>query len=225
MSDVVIKAENIRLVNSASRRTSPGFSRRPFVREEETPVVKEAAVSERPLEEVMEERLKAAEAEAYARGYSEGLKKGAEEERANLRSAVEVFSRSLEELSRLKAEVMKDCEADILSLAFAVAEKVVHQEVMTNRDVAVSVLKAAIKDVLERDGLRVRLSPADYRHLVEVNPEAVRSIEGLRNAQLEIDEAVEPGGVVIETLYGEVDARVGRQLSELRSALIGMEET
>jgi len=225
LSDVVIKAENILLVDSVNRRTSSGFSRRPFVREEENPAVEEAAVSERPLEEVMEERLKAMEAEAYARGYSEGMKKGVEKERDNLRSAVEVFSRSLEELSRLKAETLKDCEADILSLAFAVAEKVVHQEVATNRNVAVEVLKAAVKDVLEKDGLRVRLSPADYRHLVEVNPEAVRSIEGLRNARLEIDEAVEPGGVVIETLYGEVDARVGRQLSELRSALTGMEET
>jgi flagellar assembly protein FliH len=222
LSDMVIKSENIHLIDAANR-TPARFKRYPFG-PEKSRASAAGTESEKPPKEQREEELKAAEASAYARGCSDGMKKGAESERANLRSTIEAFSQSFEELSRLKAEILKNSENEMLSLAFSIAEKVIHQEVSTNRDIAIEVMKTAVKDILDREGLKIRLSPVDYHHLMDVNPEAVRNLEGLRNAELEADETVGPGGVIVETLYGEVDARIDRQLSEVKDAVTEREE-
>jgi len=225
LSDVVIKADNIQMVDSA-RRSSPGFSKFSFdprgnglaVKKDRAPLLREKVPQEN-----MEEKIKAAEAEAYAKGFSEGMTKGAEMERVNLHSTVETLSAAFRELSRLKTTILEKSEGEILTLAFSIAEKILHQEISTNKDVATAVLKSAMKDILDREGLKILLSPRDYRHMTEVNPEAISSIEGLRNAELEADETIGPGGVVIETLFGEVDARIDRQLNEIKEALSGQE--
>lgn len=230
MSDAVIKSENVRLVavmNSLPAR----FSRFGAVREEREPVPgkkEEEPVAEvrpqAPPQDDLEEKLRAVEQEAYARGFSEGVKKGAEMERVNLRSTAETVSAFFKELSRLREEIFKNSEGEVLDLAFTIAEKVLHQEVSTNRSVAAAILKTAMKDVLDREGLKIRLSPLDYHHLTEVNPDAIRSLEELRNAEIEADESIGPGGVVIETLFGEVDARIDRQMNEVREAMSRPEE-
>lgn len=228
LSDALIKSENIQLV-AVVNHPPARFSRFGIGREESEPVPekKEEAVAEpspQPPREDLEEKLRAVEQEAYAKGFTEGVKKGAETERVNLRSSAETVSAFFRELSRLREEIFRNSEGEILDLAFAIAEKVVHQEVSANRSVASSVLKSAMKDVLDREGLRIRLSPLDYHHLTEVNPDAIRGLEELRNAEIETDESIGPGGVVIETLFGEVDARIDRQLNEVREAMSRPEE-
>jgi flagellar assembly protein FliH len=224
LSDAVIKSENIQMV-AVVNRPPARFSRFGIGREERGPAQrkKEEACSQTPQED-LKEKLRAVEQEAYAKGFSEGAKKGAEMERVNLRSTAETVSAFFKELSRLREEIFKNSEGEVLDLAFAIAEKVLHQEVSTNRSVASAVLKTAMKDVLDREGLKIRLSPLDYHHLTEVNPDAIRSLEELRNAEIETDETIGPGGVVIETLFGEVDARIDRQLNEVREAMSRPEE-
>ncbi len=229
MSEAVIKSENIQMVAMVVNRPPSRFSRFGSGREEHHPAPEkkeEAAPEARPQtpQEDLEERLRAVEQEAYARGFSEGVKKGAEMERVNLRSTAETVSAFFKELSRLREEIFRSSEGEVLDLAFSIAEKVLHQEVSTNRDVASAVLKTAMKDVLDREGLKIRLSPLDYHHLTEVNPDAIRGLEELRNAEIEADESIGPGGVVIETLFGEVDARIDRQMNEVREAMSRPEE-
>lgn len=228
MSDAVIKSENVQLVAAVNRLPSR-FSRFGARREEREPAPakkEEAAegVSPQALQEAFEEKLRAAEQEAYAKGFAEGVQKGSEMERVNLRSTAETVSAFFRELSRLREEIFRNSEKEVLDLAFAIAEKVVHQEVSVNRSAASAVLKSAMMHVLDREGLRIRLSPLDYHHLTEVNPDAIRGLEELRNAEIETDESIGPGGVVIETLFGEVDARVDRQLNEVREAVSRPEE-
>jgi flagellar assembly protein FliH len=229
LSEAVIKSENIQMVAMVVNRPPSRFSRFGSGREEHHPAPEkkgEAApeVRSQTPQEDLEERLQAVEQEAYARGFSEGVKKGAEMERVNLRSTAETVSAFFKELSRLREEIFRSSEGEVLDLAFSIAEKVLHQEVSTNRDVASAVLKTAMKDVLDREGLKIRLSPLDYHHLTEVNPDAIRGLEELRNAEIEADESIGPGGVVIETLFGEVDARIDRQLNEVREAMSRPEE-
>jgi len=163
--------------------------------------------------------LEKAKKEAYAKGYSEGIKEGAENERKSLFKTAETLANTLKELDRLKREILEDNEEKILNLVFSVTEKVIHQEVTTNRDFVYSVLKSAIKRVIDKEGIKVRLNPEDYRCILEINPSIIDSFDDIRNMSIVEDNGIGRGGVVIETSSGEVDARLDQQLFEVRKAI------
>ncbi len=222
MSDAVIKSENIRLVEAAGRLSPAGFAKVSAGRGNggRAAEKEEKARKAATLQAQMESRAKAAEKEAQARGFAEGMEKGAAAERAKLHDTFESLVDAFEELSRLKRGILEKSEQDILALALAIAEKILQQEVTVHVDAVAGMLRAVMKDILDREDLKIRLNPRDYHYLAEVNPGAVRTLEGLRNASLEADETVGPGGVIVETLFGEVDARIDRQLNEIREALL-----
>ncbi|MBE9547282.1 MAG: hypothetical protein IMF10_07295, partial [Proteobacteria bacterium] len=71
----------------------------------------------------------------------------------------------------------------------------------------------------DREEMKIRLNPTNYNYMMEVDPGILRSFGDIRNVAFEEDEGIEPGGAIIETLFGEVDARLDKQLDEIRDGL------
>lgn len=167
-----------------------------------------------------EEKLERSTAESYEKGLREGVKRGREAARAEARQQLDTLAGLLAEVSSLKRKIIQDSEPDILDLAFAVAEKILNREVERQPDSVVPVLKAAMKNVMDRDGVKIRMHPQDYQHLLDIREDFMRQTDGLRNVVFEQDEGLRRGGVFIETRFGDVDARLDRQLVELKSQML-----
>lgn len=165
-----------------------------------------------------EQKLKAAGKEAYEKGYSEGLKKGIEIESGKVQSALKSLASAMGEFEKSKREFISVSERELLDLVVAAAECIIRREVTVNRDIVCSVLNAAMKKILDRDGIRIKLNPEDYRYITEDNPGAVDP-EWLKKSALVEDGTITRGGVMIETLFGEVDASIETQIHELKQAL------
>ncbi|HOD35798.1 MAG TPA: FliH/SctL family protein [Syntrophales bacterium] len=163
-----------------------------------------------------EKRGRAAQGEAYERGFADGSAK----ERRELSEAIKTAVSLILELEYIRRETLERMEMRILDLAFAIAAKVIHEEPRANPEVVVRVLKAAIHNLTDRDGIRIHVNPKDHDYLVGINPEALKEVEGLRNAVFVKDEGIKRGGTLIETAFGEVDARLEEQLSEIGKAFV-----
>jgi len=169
-----------------------------------------------------EQKLKAAGKEAYEKGFSDGIKKGIDLECGKVQSALKSLASVMGEFEKAKREFISTSEKQLLELVLAAAECIIHREVTVNRDIVCSVLNAALKKVLDREGIRIRVNPEDYRYLTEDNPGALNG-GSLKKSALVEDETISRGGAVIETLFGEVDASVETQINELRQALVMQE--
>ena len=167
----------------------------------------------------VEKRMEIERENAHREGFLKGKKEGIEIEKRRLSSTLTAFANLIKELSESKKRILKDSEEETLDLAISIAEKVIHQEVSTEKGVILSVLRAAVKNILDEDEIKIRLNPRDHACMMEVKPEILRGFDGIRNMAFEEDEAIEQGGAVIETLSGEVDARLGHQLREIRAGL------
>lgn len=170
-------------------------------------------------EEEVRRKIAAAAEEAYARGLAEGTARGADAEKKKLASTITAFENALLELARLRENIYENLQRDVLDLALDIAEKVIHREVQTNHEIFLSVLKEAVRNILDRDGMKIRLNPRDYEFMLEVNPGMLQGFEGIKNPQFEKDDSLARGDVVVETMFGEVDARIDSQLDEIKSAL------
>ena len=220
MSKRVIKSRNIELgveVSKSADTGPPQFIRSDFPLEQAPP--RGSQKGRNRLDEVRaetEKKIKSAQTDAYERGFTDGSAK----ERRELSEAVKTAVSLILELEYIRRETLERMEVRILDLAFSIASKVIHQEARANPDVVVSVLKAAIRHLTDRDGIRIHVNPKDHEYLLNINPEALKEVEGLRSAVFVRDEGIKRGGTLIETAFGEVDARLEEQLSEIGKAFV-----
>jgi len=157
--------------------------------------------------------------EAYAKGYADGQKAQHKEVAGQL----EALAAVMRAVPRMKKDMMEKAEKQMVRLAIAVAEKILQQQVSARPDVILGVLKGALKNLSETDGMKIRLHPEDFRYMMEVKKEFVQTFDGIRHMVFEEDAGVKRGGAVVETQLGEVDARLENQLKEIAAALLSGE--
>ena len=123
-------------------------------------------------------------------------------------------------MENIRRSILERGEAKVLKLVIAVARKVIRREVAMDRDVILGVLREAVKNVLDRDRIKVRLHPGDHERLSKLTPGLIAGFEGIRSITLEADEGIGAGGAVIETAFGEIDATLEQQLEEILKAFL-----
>lgn len=222
MSDRVIKSENVELVKAGEDK-SQVFKRFYSQRKEDAgrSGVDTGKTGNNSNDALIVLKIEKAEKEAYTKGYAEGIREGAEREKRKLFQAIEALANSMRELDRIKRDTLEGSDEKILNLVFSVSEKIINQEITINRDVVYGVLKNAIKQILDKEGIKVRLNPEDYRTVMEMKPGIINGFEDIRDMTIVDDGSICRGGVIIETSSGEVDARIDQQLYEVRKAVSG----
>ena len=152
---------------------------------------------------------------AYDRGFSEGTVWQKKQNLLTLKALAEV----LREAEALKRKLYAEAEEQMLDLVLAVAEKVVYEEVSANRKTILTLLREAVKSVMDREGMKICLNPSDYAFIKEMKPDFFLDLDGAKNIAFEADAAIQPGGAVLETNAGEVDARLEQRIKEIKAAL------
>ncbi len=160
-----------------------------------------------------------AEVERAAR--DRGMAEAESQIQARVERAVEEYrerlSVSLEELMRLRSEIAAEVEHDLVRLALEIARKIVHREVTVDRDVALTLARVALGRLHSRAAATVRLHPNDYAYAFEHRERL--SID----AAVEIieDRTVSPGGCIVVSDHGEIDARIEQQFAEIERDFLG----
>jgi flagellar assembly protein FliH len=153
-------------------------------------------------------------------GYKKGFKEGVEFQKKEVLPALDAIATMTKTIPLIKKDILEKTEEQIIKLAIAIAEKILNQEVTTKKEVILSVLKNALKNISETEGMKVRLNPHDFRYVMEVKKDFLQSIDGVRNVIFEEDSAIKRGGAIVETMFGEVDARLENQLKEIKTAML-----
>ncbi|WUR12439.1 FliH/SctL family protein [[Empedobacter] haloabium] len=154
--------------------------------------------------------------EAAQRGYEEGLAQGVAEGRAGADAAAAQRLAQLDELAAQAATAttrLLDEQEDLLvEVAYAAICRMAG-DLAASRAGALATVRAAVAQVREAEGLRVRLHPEDAAWL------AARD-GGQHGWSLQADERVTLGGCIVEGSRGSLDARLDLQLERLGAALL-----
>ena len=164
----------------------------------------------------IEKRIKIVNEDFYKKGFSDGT--SFQKKEALL--AMDAVAKMTRMIPLIKKEIIEKIEDQIIMLAIAIAEKIVNEEVATRKEIILGVLKGALKNIAETDGMKIRINPQDFRYMMEVKKDFLQSFDGLRNVVFEEDASIKRGGAIVETMFGEVDARLESQLQEIKAAML-----
>jgi flagellar assembly protein FliH len=164
----------------------------------------------------IETRIKQVSEDFYKKGFSDGT----EFQKKEVLPALTAVATMTKMIPLIKKETIEKTEEQIIGLAIAIAEKIINQEVATRKEIILGVLKGALKNIAETDGMKIRINPQDFRYMMEVKKDFLQSFDGIRNVVFEEDASIKRGGAIVETMFGEVDARLESQLKEIKAAML-----
>jgi flagellar assembly protein FliH len=159
-----------------------------------------------------------AEREGFEKGRAEGFEAGkGEVNRLVLRTQV-----ILERIQDKRDDIFSEAEQQIVDLVLLIARKVVKTIAEAQGNVVVENIRDALNKAKSRGTVRVRVNLADLDLSTEHLEEFVALIEGGGTVQILEDSSVDRGGCVVETDFGEIDARIASQFAKLEERLLSV---
>jgi flagellar assembly protein FliH len=164
-----------------------------------------------------QQHLAALERDAFAKGFAQGEKAGLEAAARRGDAMLRRLTQTLDEMTTLRAQMIRDTEQQMVSLALAVARRIMHREVSLDRDLLIAIARVALDRLGEDAKISVHLNPDDY---AATEAARTREWEGTQ-VSVVADARVPRGGCRIESDFGALDAGIDAQIQELAHALLG----
>lgn len=154
--------------------------------------------------------------EYYERGYREGVREEKERSSGREKSVVAALEKMHRQCLELKEQLKGTIEKDVVTLAFALAQKIIAREVSLDRQILVDIVGDILKDIKDKTELVIRVHPDDEKILKEHQFD-IPEKEGFLDVAA--DGSLRPGDVIVETRGRVVDARIIEQIEILRESV------
>jgi flagellar assembly protein FliH len=153
----------------------------------------------------------------FAKGFAEGQRAAATAAQQETAALAKKLAATLDDLMRVRNEMIRHTEKQMVQLALAVARRVVHREVSLDASLLLTMMRVALERVSDAARVTVRLNPADHQAVSA----ALAGAPTNDQVTLAADGRVPRGGCKVESEYGDIDAGVDAQLQEIARALLG----
>ncbi|MEE2961339.1 MAG: FliH/SctL family protein [Myxococcota bacterium] len=181
-------------------------------KDEASEIITKAKSEAEQIIQAAEEKAKHLEAEAHERGFSEGKEEGA----SQLLETVTKASKRIQQTEDALSKNIKD-------LAIGIAKKILGQELQSNPDAVVALVKQALTDkARQRKEISLRINPEDLEHIRSSRSELLEVLSRCREISIREDPDVARFGVIIETEAGTIDAQLETQLEAIQNVLRAM---
>jgi flagellar assembly protein FliH len=151
--------------------------------------------------------------------YDEGFAAGAEQAQAAVEGPASAFATAAEQLQDLRADAAASVEADAVDLALRIAEQALGVALAVDRELVVEVVRGALRRLVERDRVLVLVNPEDLDVVREHTARLVADLGGIEHCEVQAERRVRPGGAIVRTAEGEVDATLETKLARAREVL------
>jgi flagellar assembly protein FliH len=163
----------------------------------------------------LEKALAETEAAAYAKGRRDAEADAEQRISAAMQNTAERLSNSVKQLADLRPRMIKEAEADLLRLALAIAQRILHRQLAIDTTALEALVKVSLDRLGRQEQIRARVHPA------LVDPiRAVLARLASRAIEVAADANLETGSLIFETNRGQLDASINSQLDEIERGLI-----
>ena len=165
--------------------------------------------------------------QAQLEGYQKGFAAGQNEGLQSYQSRIEEAKNLIELAQQDYKETVETSEDALLDLGLKLAEKILHQQLAAEPESYLALVKGVIADWKERSDLRLYVHPDSYELVLQQKEELALLTGKDFDLMIMPQHDLPPGGCILETKHGRIDASIDSQLAVLREKLFELrrEET
>ena len=153
--------------------------------------------------------------EGFKLGQEEGYKDAFEKKSQELQLGRDDIKTLLDSLNGLKKELVHQNERHIITLIYNLAEKIAFDEIEKKPEVIMNIITKAIEQAQLEEDIRVTVSAQQLNFIEKLRESQEDKVEVLKNVKISGSEEIKPGGCVIETNYGVIDAQIHERTEKL----------
>ncbi|MCL2444074.1 MAG: flagellar assembly protein FliH, partial [Treponema sp.] len=188
--------------------------------EEAEQIISQAQSKAKEIEFETRQTLETELKEAREQGKVEGREDGYADGKAEVDRLIERTQTILERAQNKRGEILGETEKEIIDLVLLISRKVIKVISENQRDIIVSNVIEALRKVKAKGSVIIRVNIADLKLATEHKQDFIRLMEGVNTIHVIEDSSVDSGGCIIETDFGEIDARIASQLAELENRIL-----
>ena len=162
-----------------------------------------------------------ARANGYEEGRAAGYAEGAQVARDELATELELVHSIAAQAKVDRETLIAAAEPEIVRLALEVTRKLIAREVALDPNIVKGLLTRAMLKAAGDGPMRLRLNPETIDHLGAYLADVSARFSS-RGVEVVPDPTVEPGGVIVDTRTGAVDARLSTQLEKVERSLLSL---
>jgi flagellar assembly protein FliH len=219
-ADSIIKEAEEAAFQEVKRKTNEAQSFKREAEDDAEKIVAEAKQQAQAIETAARSAFEAERQEAEERGRVAGREAGFDEGKAEVERLIQRTQTILERAQDKRAEILAETEQQIIDLVLLISRKVIKVISENQRNVVISNVVQALRKVKGRGNILIRVNMMDLKMTSDHTKEFIKLVEGAKSIQVIEDSTVDPGGCVIETDFGEIDARISSQLAELETKIL-----
>lgn len=164
----------------------------------------------------IDEITKVARKDGFDEGREEGFKEGKNEVERLVNRLHLILDRAMDK----RSQILEQTEGQVIELVLLIARKVVKTISENQKNVVLSNIQQALRKLKTRSDVIIRVNIADMQLTTEHAKDFIEMAENAKNLQIVEDSSVDRGGAIIETDFGEIDARIQSQLHELEEKML-----
>lgn len=160
--------------------------------------------------------------QGYEDGRAEGLAAGAEAAEQAARERLDLLRAIVDEMARSRDAVVARYEDEIVQLALAVAARIVRRESSLSADTVRQLLQESLPRTGGTMNITITVNPIDMAALEADASAIVGYSDGRAKVEWVADESITPGGCIVETERGGIDATVETRVARIVESLLGV---
>ena len=183
-------------------------------------ILEEARAKAAEMTAEIKARVTQTEREAYEKGYAEGHGKGYDEGKAEVARLVESLHTIITKAIEKRNEIIQEAETQIINLVLLIVKKVIKVISENQKNVVINNVVQALRKLKSRGDVVIRVNLADLELTSEHVKDFMKMVENVKSITVLEDSSVDRGGCIIETDFGQIDARISSQLHEIEERIL-----
>lgn len=183
------------------------------------------AAAEKDAERIIaeaQEKAKQIEHDAFERGRRQGEEAGIEQGKSEIQRVIERFHVVLAKAIERRNDIIEESEAQMIHLVLTIVKKVIKVISENQKNVVVNNIVESLQKLKAKTDVVVRVNLSDLDIATKHKEDILKMAERVQSITIAEDTTVDSGGCIIETDFGEIDARIASQLREIEDRILDL---
>jgi len=152
----------------------------------------------------------------FQKGHEEGYQNGKGEVERLIDRLHTIINGAIEK----RNDIINEAETQLIDLVILIATKVVKVISENQRNVVINNVVQALRKLKSRGNVAIRVNLADLDLTTDNVQSFMKMVENVKSIVVMEDTSVDKGGCIIETDFGQIDARISSQLKEIEEKIL-----
>lgn len=219
-AEVIIKNAEEQAFEEIRKKTDQAIAEKQVADLETEKVREEAQVEVAKLRDETEKSIDDFKADAYNKGYEAGREEGFKSGEAEAERLIDRIHTVLNKSIEKRIEIIDEAESQLIDLVLQISRKVIKVVSENQKNVVINNVVQALRKMKSRGDVAIKVNLADLEITTEHTKDFLRMVENVKSITVLEDSSVDKGGCIIETDFGQIDARISSQLKEIEEKIL-----